>query len=234
MVARPSLLASAVAFAVSCGTAAHRPSEPALPPVADADVGRLAPEQMGQIQSARADLAAAQDALARARLRLQDSRHEEQYAAADRTQAQADRQRGDADMRAAAEAGDERLRSRAAEELEQATLRAQAADARLDFARRLVAARDVDVQAAAARVRRGEWEVERAKLAALREAGIPAASKYDQVPYEKRVAEAAQSEQSLRTRARDLDQAAATAHARWRSLVDRYEARARDGAAGGG
>jgi hypothetical protein len=108
-----------------------------------------------------------------------------------------------------------------------AALRTQAADARLDYARRLVAAREADVAAAEARVRRLEWEAERAKLTALREAQIPAATKYDPAPIDGRVAEAARAESAARARAGELDRAAAVAHGRWRGLVDRYEARAR-------
>ncbi len=220
-------LALGVLLAAGCRSTPKRVQARPVPTVSPADLGRLAPEQMGPIQTARGDLDASRDAVSRARLRLQDARHEEAYARADRTQADADRQRADAQLRTSGEAGDARLAARATELVEAASLRAQAADARLDYARRLVAAREAEAQAAEARVRRGEWEVERAKLTALREAQIPAASKYDPAPLERRVAEAARAEDGARARARDLDHQAAAAHARWRGLLDRYEARAR-------
>ncbi len=165
--------------------------------------------------------------MARGRLRLQDSRHEEGFAQADRTQADADRQRAEAEARGAREAGDARLVARAQELGGAAALRAQAADARLDYARKLAAAREAEIAAAEARVRRAEWDVERAKLSALRAAEIPAATKYDPAPLERRVAEAARAEDAARARASELGRAATVAQGRWRSLVDRYEARAR-------
>jgi hypothetical protein len=220
-------LAVALALLPACRSAPKRAARPEPVTVSPADLGRLAPEQMGPVHTARGDLDAAQDAVARGRLRLQDSRHEEGFAAADRTQAAADRQRAEAELRGAKEAGDARLVGRATELMEAAALRAQAADARLDYARRLVAAREAEVQAAEARVRRVEWEVERAKLIALREAQIPAATKYDPGPLEQRAGEAARAEEAARARARDLEHQSATAHDRWRALVDRYEARAR-------
>jgi hypothetical protein len=219
--------AVAVAAALACRSSPERAAPPPVPTVSAADLGRLAPEQMGPITTARGDLDAARDAIARARLRLQDSRHEEGFAQADRTQADADRQRAEAEARGAREAGDARLVARAQELGGAAALRAQAADARLDYARKLAAAREAEVQAAEARARRVEWEVERAKLSALRTAQIPAASKYDPAPLERRVAEAARAEDAARVRAGELGRAAIVAQGRWRSLVDRYEARAR-------
>ena len=223
-----AVLALAALAAAGCRSTPKRTARAeAVPTVSPADVGRLSPEQMGPIQTARGDLDAARDAVARARLRHQDARHEEGYARADRTQADADRQRAEAELRAAREAGDARLAARANERTEAATLRTQAADARLDYARRLVAARDAEAKAAEANVVRMEWEVERAKLAALREAQVPAATKYDPGPLDRRTGEAARAADAARGRARDLDHQAAIARDRWRSLVDRYEARAR-------
>jgi hypothetical protein len=69
--------------------------------------------------------------------------------------------------------------------------------------------------------------VERAKLTALEEAEIPAASKYDAAALERQVNEAARAEEGARVRALELDRAAVAARDRWRGLVERYEARAR-------
>lgn len=217
----------AATLLLACRSAPKRAQPQPVSTVTPADLGRLAPEQMGPVRAARGALDSANDAAARGRLRLQDSRHEEGFARADRMQADADRQRAEAELRAARETGDARLVARANELLEAAALRAQAADARLDYARRLVAAREADVLALEASTRRAEWEVERAKLAALREAGNPAATKYDPAPIERRVAEAASAEAGARTRALQLDRDATAARDRWRGFVDRYEARAR-------
>jgi hypothetical protein len=222
---RPLVLA-VLAAALACRSSSDRRDAP-VATVSAADLGRLAPEQMGPVQAARADLDAARDAVARGRLRLQQSRHEEGFARADRTAADSDRQRAEAELRAARETGDPRLMGRATELREAAALRTQASDARLDYARRLAAAHEAEIAHLEARARRAEWEVERAKLTALREVGNPAATKYDPGPIERRVAEAARAEQAARARASELERAAAVAQGRWRSLVDRYEARAR-------
>src|SRR5512144_1408560 len=137
--------AAAAALLLACGSAPRRAEPPPVATVSPADLGRLAPEQMVPVQTARAALDSAHDAAARGRLRLQDARHEESYARADRTQADADRQRAEAEARAAQETGDARLVGRATDLRDAAALRTQAADARLAYARRLVAAREADV-----------------------------------------------------------------------------------------
>lgn len=221
------LVLAAVAAALACRSSPERRAEAPVPTVSAADLGRLSPEQMGPVQAAREQLHVDRDAVARARLRLQESQHEEGFARADRTQAEADAQRAQAELRGARETGDGRLVARATELGEAAALRTQAADARLEYARRLAAWREAEVQALEAAVRRGEWEVERAKLVALREAQIPAADKYDPAPLERSVVEAARAEDAARGRAKELERAASSAQAQWRGLVDRHEARVR-------
>lgn len=221
---RPLAVLALCAGAAALACSSQQRAQPRPTTVSAADLGRLSPEQMGQVQSARSDLDAARDALDRARLRLQDAHHEEWYARADRTQADADRQRGEAQLRTAQEAGDGRAAARARELLAAAALRTQAADARLDYARKLVAARQAGVDAYQARVQRAEWDVERAKLAALRAAQVPAATKYDAAALDRQAGDLARSEDASVARSRDLDRQATAAFDRWRSLVDRYEA----------
>jgi hypothetical protein len=227
---RTLAVAAAVAAAtitLACKSTPKKAAQEPVRTVADADLGRLAPEDMGPVQAARGSLFEARDATARAQLRLQESRHEEAWANADRAAAESDRLRAAAEMAAAKEAGDQR-RVAAAEELAgAAALRAQAADARIDYARKLVQAREAEVAAAEARARRAEWDLERAKLTALRQANVPAASKYDPAPIDKVLADAAKAEEAARARARDLGGTARAAYDHWRTLNDRYEARAR-------
>src|SRR6266545_6925120 len=132
-----ALAAALAALTLACRSAPKRAGEPPSATVSDADLGRLAPEQMGPLQAARATLDEARDAVARARLRLQDSRHEEGWGNAERAQAEGDRLRAASELSAAREAGDARQGARAAERAEAAALRAQAADARLEYGRRL-------------------------------------------------------------------------------------------------
>src|SRR6266540_748266 len=97
------------ATTVACRSAPRAPAAPPLvPTVSDADLGRLAPEQMAPLQAARAALDEARDAVARARLRLQDSRHEEGWGNAERAQGEGDRLRAASELSAAREAGDAR------------------------------------------------------------------------------------------------------------------------------
>jgi hypothetical protein len=83
------------------------------------------------------------------------------------------------------------------------------------------------VKVAEARARRLEWEIERSKLTALSEAGLPAASKYEAAPIEGKIAEAAKAEDAARARSSQLGGSARAAYDAWRSLHDQYEARAR-------
>jgi hypothetical protein len=121
--------------------------------VADADLGRLGPDQMGALQTARGALHEARDAVARARLRLLESKHEDNWANAEKASAEGDRLRAAAELAAAKEAGDQGRAGLAAERAEAAALRGQAADARLEYARRLVTARDAEVKAGPPRPR---------------------------------------------------------------------------------
>jgi hypothetical protein len=221
-------IAALAALALACSsTPKKKASEEPVRTVADADLGRLAPDQMGPFQEARARLDEARDAIARAQLRLQESRHEEAWANADRAAAESDRLRAAAQLATAKDAGDQRAVGIANDHAAAAALRAQTADARLDYARKLVQARDADVKTAEARARRAEWEVERSKLVALRDANLPAASKYDPAPIEKMIAEAGKVEEGARARSRELGGSARAAYDAWRSLNERYEARAR-------
>jgi hypothetical protein len=231
---RPLALAAlaAVSLAACSSTQKKKAAEQPVRTVADADLGRLGPGEMGAIQTARGALFEARDAVARARLRLQDSKHEDNWATAEKASAEGDRLRAAAELAAAKEAGDQQRAGIAQERAEAAALRGQAAEARLEYARKLVAARDAEVKAAEARARRAEWELERAKLTALREAANPAATKYEAAPLDARVAEAMRAEEAARGRARDLGSTARAAYDSWRALSERYEARARSIPAG--
>jgi hypothetical protein len=226
-----AIVAALLATLAGCRSTPKKGEQP-IRTVSDVDVGRLAPAQMAPLQAARSSLVEARDALARAQHRLQESRHEEAWANADKAAAESDRLRAAAQLASAKDSGDQRLAGVASERGEAAGLRGQAAEARLDYARKLVQAREADVKAQEARVRRAEWEVERAKIAALREAELPAASKYDPAPIDMRIGEAVRAEEAARTRARDLDATARAAFDTWRGLTDRYEARARSLPAG--
>jgi hypothetical protein len=234
MSTRTLVLAAAIASAaaLACKSTPKKTAQQPPPTVADADLARLAPEEMAPVEAARAALFEARDAAGRALLRLQEARHEEGWANADRAAAESDRLRAAAQMAASTDAGDQRGIAAAEELAGAAAIRAQAGDARLEYARRLVQARDAEVAAAEARTRRAEWDLERSKLSALRQANVPAASKYDPAPLDKVLAEATKAEEAARARARDLGGAARAAYDQWRSLNEQYQARARSAPTG--
>lgn len=221
-IARIAPIAFTLALAAGCRTA---PRATKFTPVAEADFGRLAPEQMAPVDAARAEVAAARDAVARARLRQQEAANEEGYARADQASAQADALRAQADQRVAKESGDVNAAARAQELAEAAALRRAAADAHLDYGRQLVAAYAAAVGAAEARVGVAEAALERARLTALADAGIPAASKYDPARFDAHVAQAQRAGEQARARAAETSRAATAARDRWRGLEQRYQAR---------
>jgi colicin import membrane protein len=217
---RAAVLAAAI---IACGHAQKK--GPTFTPVADADMGRLGPDQMAVVDAARSDLAASRDAVARARLRFQDAHHEEGYARADQTAAQADAQRAQAEMKAAQDAGDQGWIGRAQDMADAARLRQSAGDAHLAYAQKQVQAREAEVQAAEAAVNVSNAELERAKLTALQDAQIPAASKYDFAPFDRRVSDSRRAEEAARARAGQANQAAIAARDQWRALTQRWQAR---------
>jgi hypothetical protein len=207
-----------------CRSASSR--GPAYRPVSEADFGRLEAGQTGPVDAARADLALARDEVARAERRAADARHEIEFARADETAARAERERATAEMRVAHESADPRALARAQDLADGAEIRSRAAAEHLAYAQRLVEARDAARDATRARVALAEAALERARLAALEQAGIPAASKYDPRPLDALEAERRRAFDARRARAAHAERLAQDALARWRAQVDRWQARA--------
>ena len=183
--------------------------------VAEADVGRLGPDQRGLVDQARQALARARDARSRTSLRLQQAENEENTAKADQQAAEADQQVADAQQRVAND-------SRAADALEKARLlqeRAKAhkhvADAHREYARKLIDQRKAEMQAAEQQVKVAELRVERSKLQALEQANNPAAAKYDPGRFETAVNDAQGDLDKTAQKARDLEAQATAARQRW-------------------
>jgi hypothetical protein len=114
-----------------------------------------------------------------------------------------------------------------------AELRKKAADAHLAYASALAAAADADVAAARARIATREAELERAKLTALTQAGIPAATKYEPAKFDGHVQQARAADDEARRRAEQAQRAAISARQQWKAFEERYEAR-REGVGGRG
>jgi len=221
---RTTAVVAALGLALAC---AHGGSEKKAKytPVSDADLGRLPPDRLGPIVQARADASGSHDAVARSQLRLQQAQQELSYAKADATAAAADDQRAAAEINAAKQAGDQGMMGRAIELTEAAKLRHQAADAHQAYAQKLVQAAQADLEAAKAGEALAAARLERAKLTALQQAEIPAATKYDPAQLEAHVAQVQQAEAAARTKASQADNDALVARQAWQGLDQRWQAR---------
>ncbi len=221
-VSRASLLA--VLALTSCALF-QRNRGPEYQPVSDADFGRLRPSQMGPVDAARGQAFAARDAQARATLRLEEAKHEAELAQAEQTAAQADAQRAQAMQDAAASSNAPDVKASAQEATVDAELHRRAAQAHAAYAQRLMAARQAEVDAAARLVEVRDAELDRAKLTALSQAGIPAATKYQPSTFDARVADAQRDYQQAKARADGALQEADQVHNAWLALDDQYQQR---------
>ncbi|HET9597517.1 MAG TPA: hypothetical protein VFP65_18150 [Anaeromyxobacteraceae bacterium] len=216
----------AVALAVlAAACAGHRSGEGDGPRVADADLGRLAPEQMQPVDDARRYLASARDELARAKLRQQDLTQEAALSKADQEAAEALRHRAEANAKAADASRAPAQVEQARQMQEQAKLAKSAADARADWAAKASAARQAGVRAAEQQVRLGDARVEEAKLRALQAASIPAATKYDAARFQEQVQGAQRAFDDALKKTRDLDGQATASQQRWQDLQKQLQAR---------
>lgn len=163
---------------------------PRFKPVSDVDMGRLAPGQLGPLQRARLQAAAAEDDVARAELRLQDAALMAELAAAGRTATWAELQLARALQHVAASSSDPAEAARAGELRVLAVLHDRSTQAHAAYARRLIEARRTQLDAARELVQVREAEIERARLLALSLANLPEASAYDPAPFDARVAAA--------------------------------------------
>jgi hypothetical protein len=216
----------AAAVAMLLGACAgHRAGEGDGPRVADADLGRLAPEQMQPVDDARRYLASARDELARAKLRQQDLAQEAALAKADQEAAEAMRHRAAAEAKAADASRAPAQLEQARQMQEQAKLAKAAADARAEWASKASAARQASVQAAEQQVRLGDARVEEAKLRALQAAGIPAAGKYDAPKFQEQVQGAQRAFDDALRKTREVEGQATVSQQRWQDLQRQMQAR---------
>jgi len=192
--------------------------------VADPDLGRLGPSQMAPVEEARHFVSSARDELARASLRLQDSQPEAELAKADQVAASADAERAEAEAKAANESRDPAQLERARQLREQARLHKLAADAHVDFAGHLNEANKASVDAANKQVELANARLEWAKLTALQQANIPAATKYDAGKFQGRVADAQKKFDGSLKHARELYGQATASQQRWQDAQRELQA----------
>ena len=224
-------LASVLAALTASGCAMFHHGRAEFKPVSDADFGRLAPDQMGPVDAARGQVFAAGDAVSRATLRLEEAKHEAELAQAEQTSARADKERARAEQDAAQSSNAPDVKARAQESAVRAELHARATQAHAAYAQRLLQARQAELDAAGAHVKVREAELERAKLTALAQAGIPAATKYDPAPFDAHVADAQRDYQQDWARASSALREADQTRNAWVALNQQYQARLQGAAA---
>lgn len=213
-------------LALLVGACAGGRAERGMDTVSDSDYGRLQTSQAQGVDDARQQELQARDELARAKLRLTDTQHEEELAKADQTGAESDKKRAEAESKMATDSNDPAQRQRAQELNETAQLHRRAADAHLDYAKKLNDARKAEVDAAQKRLDQMEAKVNLAKLQALQSANIPAAGKYDMAAMTNRVNKAEREHDDAAQKARTLDGQATSAQERWQDLNRQLQARA--------
>jgi len=218
-------IAVVLALAAVAGCASSRSASRGQ--LSEADVGRLKPDEMAMVDEARQFRASAADEQARARLRLQNAKHELALAEADQNEADAEAQRAEARTKIASDSREPAHLEQARELTEQAKLHKDSADARLDYAKRLVEARESGLTAAQKQMELGDARVEWAKLRAMQQANVPAASKYDPGRFQTRVKDSQKSFDEAVQKARDLDGQATAAEQRWHDLQRRLQAKRR-------
>lgn len=216
-------LASATLLAGACSMVGGHRAE--FKPVSDTDYGRLGPSQLGPVDQARTAAAAARDDVARAKLRLQQAQNEIALARADQTAARAAVQRAQAQASAATGSNDPNAKAQAQEAAAQAELQTRSAQAHMAYAQRLAEARQAEVDAGDQQVALREAELEKSKLTALTQAGIPAATKYNPATFDARVAGAQQEFSQRRAEADERMHAAMQNENAWRTLHAQYQAR---------
>jgi len=183
--------------------------------VADADVGRLGPEQEGLVTGARQALDGARDALSRTRLRLQQAQNEEGTAKADLQAAEADQKVADAQQKVANDSREPDAVEKARRLQERAKAHKQVADLHVEYASKLIGEREAEVQAAERQVEVAEARVEWSKLQALEQARNPAATKYDPGRFQSAVGDAQGRLDEAAQNARSLEAEATAARRRW-------------------
>jgi len=203
------------ALAACASSSAGKGQQASATTVSDADLGRLAQGQMGAVSEARQFVGSARDEQARARLHVQEVQHEAELAKADAQTAKADADRAAVQAKVANDTRDPVQLEQARAMKAQADAKKRAADARADYAKKLVAARQASLAASDQQVALGEARLERAKLLALQQANIPAAGKYDMAKFNERVSSTQKSFDEGLQKARGQESQAMAAQQAW-------------------
>jgi chromosome segregation ATPase len=218
-------LAVAVLASAALACAGSKAQKPVT--VSDADYGRLQPDQTQPVDQARADLGNARDALARAKLRHNQAKSQAGFAESDMQSAEAARTRAETLAKAARASADPAQIEQARAAGEAAELRRRTAQAHAQYANSLDQTRAAEVTAAERRVAYEEARVEQAKLQALQQAKVPAATKYQAAELEARVANARKEMDDAQNKARTLESELANVEKQWQELNRQMQASGR-------
>lgn len=182
------------------------------PKVSEDDVARLGPEQARDVDQARKILIGAKDDQLRATVKLQEASRQESSARSEQKKANEALMEAENQVQLAT-TPDSRERARLI--AEQARLRKQAADARVDYTTALVEKQSADVQAVEQQIRSAEARVELAKIEALSSTNDPAMEKYDAAQFREAANKAQKDADQATQKAGDLEYAATNARQRW-------------------
>lgn len=183
--------------------------------VTEADMGRLPADEKGPLTEARRFAASAQDQRNEAALALEKANQEVQLAGADEAAAKALEEQAKAREGIASDSREPNALRQARMLRAQADGQREAAKARREYAEKLVEARKAGAEAANLRVNLANQRLELAKVQSLREAGVPAGSKYDLAAFQARVNDAQRKLDEAEGKARKSDEQAGTARAMW-------------------
>lgn len=194
-----NVMTLAIAMAAGCATSGGNRSGS----VSDVDFAKVPTSQMGPVDQARQSVSRAGDEQARAELRLREAGREDQLATADVNAAQALADQARTMSQVATENRDAKKLEQSRALMEQAGAQRRAADARSDYATKLIAARQASKVAADKQRALADAKLDLAKLQALRKADTQAANKYDIGAHEQRVQQAQAGLDSAQQQARD-------------------------------
>jgi hypothetical protein len=223
---RKALLVACVVALAGCAGGRKQAERPVT--VSDSDYGRLGTDQTAMVDQARTELGNSRDELARAKLRQTEAAQATNLAQADIGVADAELQRAASQAKLAEESNDPAQLARARSMADSAQLRKTAAQARLEYAGKLQAARAAEVTAAEKEVAYQEMLVEQSKLHALNQAQVPAGGKYDASRLEGAVAAARKEFDEASANARAAALEASSAEQRWQDLQRQLQARSGD------
>jgi hypothetical protein len=203
-----------VLLAIATGCASNAASST----VSESDYARLGVHETKLVDDARAQLALARDELGRAKLNVVNDQHEGELARSDQATASADVSRAVAESKIGKDSNEPGQIPQARDATKTARQGKEAADARLEYSKKLATSQAAQVTAAERKVDLMTEKVNLAKLQSLDDAAIPAAGKYDRATAMERVVNAQRAYDSATASAGTASRETTAAKERWQTL----------------